>query len=131
MTYLKNKSVSFYLIALAAVLSVVAVFFYRTAQVTDTAIIALVVISVVVAVAMMVLAGLKSKPRFLNLTATVCAVILAWAFVNSFSAQLDPLGWWISGLYTFEQVVGFIVFAVLILLAVILNLVASFIDLQK
>lgn len=124
---MKNKTIGFYLLIVAAVLSVVSVFFYIGAEVTSTPIIVMVVISAVLAVAAAALAAVK----LLDLAATVCAVLLAWALVQSVSSQLDPLGWWVSGLYTLSQVLGFLVFAGLSVLAIILYLIASFTNLEK
>ena len=128
---MKNKTIGFYLLIVAAVLSVVGVFFYSGAEVTSFPIIVMVVVSAVVAVAAAVLAAAKPGLKFLNLTATVCAVLLAWALVQSVTSQLDPLGWWVSGLYTLDQVMGFLVFAALSGAAILLYLVTSFVNLEK
>lgn len=128
---MKNKTIGFYLLIVAAVLSVVSVFFYIGAEVTSTPIIVMVVISAVLAVAAAALAAVKPGLKLLDLAATVCAVLLAWALVQSVSSQLDPLGWWVSGLYTLSQVLGFLVFAGLSVLAIILYLIASFTNLEK
>ena len=131
MGYLKNKKTSFYLMIVAAILAVISIFFYRTASVVENHVQIIVLIGVALTVLMAVLAGLKSRPRALNLCATVIALVLAWGLVQSINMQLDPLGWWISGLYTYDQVKGYIFFAVLLCVAVILDVIASFIDLQK
>ncbi|MBQ8094146.1 MAG: hypothetical protein IJ242_11300 [Clostridia bacterium] len=131
MSYLKNKTAAFYLMIAAAILSIIGIFFYRTSYVVETHIQIIVCAAVALTVVMAVLAGLKSEPRFLNLCATVNAVILGVALILSASAQMDPLGFWIAGLYTYAQVKGYIFFAVLILIAIIFNLIASFMDLYK
>lgn len=128
---LKNKTVGFYLLVAAAVLSIVSVFFYSGAEVTSTPIIIMVVVSAVLAIAAAALAAVKPGLKFLNLAATVCAVLLAWALVQSVTSQLDPLGWWISGLYTLDQVMGFLVFAALSGVAIVLYLITSFQNLEK
>ena len=131
MGYLKSKNASFYLMVIAAVLAVISILFYRTASVVESHVQIIVLIGVGLTVLMMVLAAVKSRPRILNLCATVIAIVLAWGLVQSINMQLDPLGWWISGLYTYDQVKGYIFFAVLLCIAVILDVIASFIDLQK
>lgn len=128
---MKNKTIGFYLLIVAAVFSVVGVFFYNGAEVTSSSIIVMVVISAVLAVAAAALAAAKPGLRFLNLAATVCAVLLAWALIQSVSSQLDPLGWWVSGLYTFDQVMGYLVFAALSGVSILLYLVTSFVNLEK
>lgn len=131
MSYFKGKKLSFYLMIVAAILALVSLTFYKTASVVQPEINTYVIIGVVLTVAMMVLAALKSKPRFLNLCATVIAVVFAWGLIQSVNMQLDPLGWWIAGLYTYDQVKGYIFFAVMLGIAILLDLIASFIDLQK
>ena len=131
MNYLKDKKASFYLMIVSAVLALISLTFYSRAVVVQPDVKAIVIAGVVLTAVMAVLAGLKSRPRALNLCATVIAVVLAWGLIQSVNPQLDSLGWWISGLYTFEQVKGYIYFAVLLGIAVLLDLAASFIDLQK
>ena len=131
MGYLKDKKASFYLMIIAAVLALVGLYFYRTASVVEDNVQIIVLVAVGLTVLMMLLAALKSRPAFLNLCATLIALVMAWGLIQSVNKQLDPLGWWISGLYTYEQVRGYIFFAVLLGAALLLNLAASFIDLHK
>ena len=131
MSYFKNKSAAFYLMVAAAILGIVGISFYRTAYVVEGHVQTFVWIGVILTVAMAALAALPSRPRVLNLCATVIAIVFGWALIQSVGAQLDPLGFWIAGLYTYAQVKGYIFFAVLILIAIILDLIASFMDLHK
>lgn len=131
MGYLKNKKASFYLMIIAAILALVGVYFYRTASVVEDTVQIIILVAVGLTVLMMLLAAIKSRPAFLNLFATVIAIVMAWGLIQSVNKQLDPLGWWISGLYTYEQVRGYIFFAVLVGVAIQFNLIASFIDLHK
>ena len=131
MSYFKNKSAAFYLMVAAAILGIVGISFYRTAYGVEGHVQTFVWIGVILTVAMAALAALPSRPRVLNLCATVVAIVFGWALIQSVTAQLDPLGFWIAGLYTYAQVKGYIFFAVLILIAIILDLIASFMDLHK
>lgn len=114
----------------SAVLALISLTFYSRAVVVQPDVKVIVATGVVLTAVMAVLAGLKSRPRILNLSATVIAVVLSWGLIRSVNPQLDSLGWWISGLYTFEQVKGYLYFALLLGIAVLLDLAASFIDLQ-
>lgn len=131
MSYFKNKTASFYLMIIAAILCIVGISFYKKAYVVEANVQTIVWVGVALTAVMAVLAALKSRPRVLNLCATVIAMVLGWALVKSVGAQLDPLGFWISGLYTYDQVKGYIFFAALIGAAILLDLIASFIDLHK
>ncbi len=127
---LKDKRISFYMVLVAAVLSLIALPFYKKASIVESNVITIVTVSAVLALVLAAVALFK-KFRFLNLTATVCGLILTWGLVQSINAQLDPLGWWVAGLYTYDQVKGYIFFAVMVGIAILIDLVASFIDLQK
>lgn len=131
MSYLKNKRASFYLMVLAAVLALIGLNFYRTGSIVEANVVRFILAGVALTAVMMVLGAIKSRPRILNLCATVIALVLTWGLVQSVNAQLDPLGWYVSGLYSFDQVKGYIFFAGLTGVAVLLNIIASFIDLQK
>ena len=131
MSYFKNKTAAFYMMIIAAVLCIVGISFYKKAYVVEANVQTIVWVGVALTAVMAVLAALKSRPRVLNLCATVIAMVLGWALVKSVGAQLDPLGFWISGLYTYDQVKGYIFFVALIGAAILLDLIASFIDLNK
>ena len=129
MSYLKNKSAAAYLLALAAVLILIGVIFYQSAAVTVVWVTILAIVTAVLSCAAAVLSGNKIKA--MNLCPTVLAILSACTLAQSSSSQLDPLGWWISGLYTFEQVRGYIIFAVLLVIALLLQIIASFMNLNK
>ncbi len=131
MSYLKGKKASFYLMIIAAVLALIGLPFYRQSTIVQPIVQTMVIIGAALTAVMAVLAALKSRPRILNLCPTVIAVVFASALILSVNQQLDPLGLWISGLYSFDQVRGYIIFAVLLGIALILDVVASFIDLQE
>lgn len=131
MSYLKGKKASFYLMIIAAVFALIGLLFYRQSTIVQPIVLTTVIIGAALTAVMAVLAALKSRPRILNLCATVIAVVFASALILSVNQQLDPLGLWISGLYSFDQVRGYIIFAVLLGIALILDVVASFIDLQE
>lgn len=127
----KKKTFSFYLMAAGAILSLIGLLFYRTAAVTERLVFICTGISIALTVLMIIMIFTKIKLEMVNLLPTICAVLLGWTLITSFRTQLDPLGWWVSGLYTFEQVRGFLVFAGCILVAIIFNMIASFKDIQK
>lgn len=56
---------------------------------------------------------------------------MAAALVQSFSPQLDNLGMVVSGLYTFNQIMSFVIFVGFALVAWFLFIAASFMKLGK
>ena len=131
MSYLKKQSAAFYMMIVAAILTLVGVIMYQSASVTVQTVTTLSIVIVALTVVMAVLAGLKKELKVLNLCATVLAGLSALTLILSVNSQLDPLGWWFSGLYSFEQVRGYIIFAALLVVALLLYIIASFIDLRR
>lgn len=127
----KKKSMSFYFMIVAAVLCAVGLFFYRKAEITEKIVFIGGGAAIVLTVLLGIFVGLKVKAEFVNLLSTISAVLLGWTLVHSFNAQLDSLGFWISGLYFFDQIKAFLYFAVCVFVAILLNLIASFVDVQK
>ncbi len=57
--------------------------------------------------------------------------IAAAAVIFSFSTQPDAIGYVMTGLFTFSQIQGFVIFAVLAIVGRILFIVASFTGVSK
>ena len=126
-----KKTAAFYLLILAGILAAVGLYFYQSAAVQVDMVKYLTYAVIGVTALMAVLALATKKAPVLNLCATVLAVLTAWTLVTSADAQLDPLGWWVAGLYSYEQVRGYIFYAVLLGVALLLQLISSFINLKK
>lgn len=123
---MKNKSVGFYLSAVAAVLMLIGLPFYNQSayaiQVTTALAIAVAVIEVGVFLV---------KGELANVLTAVNAVVASAAVIFSFSTQLDAIGYVMSGLFTFDQIQGFVTFAVLACIGWLLLVVASFTGVSK
>ena len=119
----KKLSTSSWLTLAAAVLGIIGLVAYSTSEV------AVKQIGIIAAIAIVL--NMKYSFGILNLSSTVSAILFSVAFVYGFASQLDPLGWAVSGLYTWGQVAGFLVFAVLTFAALILEFVVSFKGLVK
>lgn len=128
---LNNISFGHYFLIVAAVISIVGVFSYLTAEVVVIPVIVIAIISAVLAIVMAGLSAIRPGLKPVNLTASVCAILLATSLTQSVPSQIDPLAWWVSGLYSLHQVLGFLVFASLSLIAIVLYLITSFINLEK
>ncbi len=123
---MKNKSVGFYLTLAAAVLMLVGLPFYAQSAYAITTVY---IMTVIVAVA--VVGMFLTKGEIANGLCIVGTVAAAAAVIFSFSTQLDAIGYVLSGLYTFSQIQGFVVFAVLAIIGWILLIVASFTGVSK
>jgi len=123
---MKNKSVSFYLTLAAAVLMLVGLPFYaQSAYAIPT------VYIMTAIVAVMVVGMFLTKGELANGLCVVGTVAAAAAVIYSFSTQLDAIGYVMSGLFTFSQIQGFVIFAVLAIVGWILLIVASFTGVSK
>lgn len=123
---MKNKSVSFYLTLAAAVLMLIGLPFYAQSA---YAIPIVYIMTAIVAVA--VVGIFLTKGELANGLCIVGTVAAAAAVIYSFSTQLDAIGYVMSGLFTFSQIQGFVIFAVLAIVGWILFIVASFTGVSK
>ncbi len=130
MSETKKMSPSSYLMIAAAVLGIIGLVAYSTSEnavkqigLTAGVAIALNIITVIIV--------RKHPYGILNFASTISALLFAFSFVYSFTSQLDPLGWAVSGLYTWGQFAGFLVFATLMLVALILEFIVSFRGMER
>ena len=121
-----EKKVGFYLVIAAAFLSLVSLLVYRTVLSQLGMVYGLSVIPAIVVV--MVMAGVKiaGAKELINWAAPVNAVVTALTAIMSCSLMLDAFGYVVSGLSQFSQIRSYIIYAVIVVIAVILNVVAGF-----
>lgn len=125
MSETKKMSLSSYLTIAAAVLGIIGLVAYSTSEnaVKQIGLVAGIAIALNILTVIIVR---KCSYSILNFASTISALLFAFSFVYSFISQLDSLGWAVSGLYTWGQVAGFLVFAALIFVALILEFIVSF-----
>lgn len=129
--YLANKTIGFYITVVATVLAIVSLVLYASTTGALSLVYGLICAAIVVEVLLIVLSKVMGNKPMLNLASSVCAVLLGYAFVTSFNPQLDAIGYVVSGLYTFDQIRTFVIFAVFLAVTFLLYIVASFMDLGK
>lgn len=129
--YLADKTVGFYISVVACVLALVALVLYLPTTGALALVIGLLVAAIVVEVLLIVLSKVIGNKPVLNLASSINAVLLGYAIVTSFNPQLDAIGYVVSGLYTFEQIQPFVNFVIVVAIAFLLYIVASFMNLGK
>lgn len=129
--YLANKTVGFYISVVACVLALVALVLYLSTTGALALVIGLLVAVICVEVLLIVVSKVIGNKPVLNLASSINAVLLAFAIVTSFNPQLDPIGYVVSGLYTFEQIQPFVNFVIVVAISFLLYIVASFMNLGK
>lgn len=129
--YFSNKRMGFYLTAIAAILEIIGLISYSSAETPNSTVFALVIAAIAVEVVMIVIGMAKEDFALMNLTATVNTILMAAAVVTSLWSQVDYLGWVVSGLYTMDQVMNYLIFAGVGVAALLLNIIASFLQWHK
>ena len=125
------KSFGFYLSISAGILSVVSLLFYLGADNQGAAVLPLIVCSILAEVAGIAINRFTGKAGVLMLIPTVNALLFSAAIILSIIPQVDSLGYLVSGLYSFEDMKAFILYAVFAILTWLGYLAASFMDMQK
>ena len=129
--YLAKKSVGFYLTVIAAIAAVIGVINYISASGATASVMILTAAAVIVEILMIIgLAVLKSR-FILNLFPAACAILMSAAVAFSFNTQVDGLGFLISGMYSFDDMKNFLLFAGFGVLAAVLYIISSFMDMEK
>ena len=123
---MKNKSVGFYLTLAAVVLMLVGLPFYAQSAYAIPTVYIMAAIVAVVEVGVFL-----TKGEIANGLCIAGAVAAAAAVIFSFSTQLDAIGYVLSGLFTFDQIQGFVIFAALAIVGWLLLIVASFTGVSK
>lgn len=129
--YIANKTVGFYITVAATVLALVSLILYASVSGKAAEVIPLLIAAVVVEVLLVVASKVIGNKPVLNLASSICAVLLGYALVQSFNPQLDAIGYVVSGLYTFDQIQPFVNFVIVVAIAFLLYIVASFMNLGK
>ena len=129
--HLANHTVGFYLSISAGILSVVSLLFYLGADNQGAAVLPLIVCSILAEVAGIAINRFTGKAGVLMLIPTVNALLFSAAIILSIIPQVDSLGYLVSGLYSFEDMKAFILYAVFAILTWLGYLAASFMDMQK
>lgn len=129
--HLANHTFGFYLSISAGILSVVSLLFYLGADNQGAAVLPLIVCSILAEVAGIAINRFTGKAGVLMLIPTVNALLFSAAIILSIIPQVDSLGYLVSGLYSFEDMKAFILYAVFAILTWLGYLAASFMDMQK
>ena len=128
--HLANHTFGFYLSISAGILSVVSLLFYLGADNQGAAVLPL-ICSILAEVAGIAINRFTGKAGVLMLIPTVNALLFSAAIILSIIPQVDSLGYLVSGLYSFEDMKAFILYAVFAILTWLGYLAASFMEMQK
>lgn len=124
----KKKAGGFYLTLVAAVLAIVGVILYGSVMYKMNAVYILLAAAIVFGILAFILTG---KTSAVNLIPVVNAVLMASAAVWSANLMVNQIGYVIAGLDGVDTIQSFIVFCVLAVIAMLLNIVASFMPMVK
>lgn len=125
-----KRGLGYYVVALSAILALVSIFLYSGAMITVSNTRIMLIISVVVAACALVL-GTKLPPAVSGWVGPVCAVLTGLGIFLSVNVMADPIGYVYSGLYVFSDIQGYVVFAVVAGIAMLLDIIAGFMNFTK
>lgn len=129
--YLAKKSIGFYLTVIAAAASLIGLINYISASGATLNVMILTGAALAVEILMIIGMAAFGNRLVLNLFPTAAAVLMAAAVAFSFQTQVDGLGFLISGMYSFNDLKNFLIFAICGLIAAVLYVISSFMDMEK
>ena len=115
-----------WLIAAGSFFSLVSLLVYRTVLSQLGMVYGLSVIPAIVVVMVMARVKIAGAKELINWAAPVNAVVTALTAIMSCSLMLDAFGYVVSGLYQFSQIKSYVIYAVIVVIAMTLNVVAGF-----
>lgn len=129
--YFAKKTFGFYLSAIACALALISVIMYGTIANQMAIVPPFIWAAIAVEALMIVSSAVMGNKNILNLSVVISAVLMGIALAQSFNSQLDALGYAYAGLYTMDQIMPFIRFAVVCAVSFLGFIVCSFMDLGK
>lgn len=126
--FFSKKTVGFYISIIAAVLSLVGLVLSQGMKMEATLLVAA---ALVVEVILIVGAGISGGHRIFDFFPSVSALLLTAGIMFNLPSQIDGFGYLVSGLYTFDDMRGAILFLGFSLAALLLYLISSFMDMSK
>ena len=125
-----KKSVGFFVLAVAAIASVISIILYGSAMNKATSAYGFMIAAAVVACAALVLALVKGS-KIANWGGALAAVLMMAGLGWSLTVMVDAIGYVISGLYQFSLLQSYITFAICGGVAWLLFLISSFMSVVK
>lgn len=129
--YLSKKTAGFYMTVIAAVFALIGLVFYAGYRGMQTTAVVLVLCAVGFEILLTALSAKLGNKRFLDLAASVCAILVAAGIMVSLPNQIDGFGFLVAGLYTFDDVKNGVFFLIPAAVSLILYIAASFMRLGK
>ena len=125
-----KKSIGFYVLAAAAVVSVISIVLYGSAMNKATSAYGFMIAAAVVAIAALAL-GVATGNKLANWGGFCAAVLMMAGLAWSLTVMVDAFGYVISGLYQFSLLNTYITFAVCGGIAWLLFVISSFMGIVK
>ena len=119
----------FYVAVIAAVVGIISIVLYGSSYNTSKEAYIFLIAGIVVAAVS--IAGSLAAPKIFNWGAPVAAALTACGLAYSATVMADPIGYVISGLYSFDTLTGYIRFGVLAGITLVLLMVVGFTGIAK
>ena len=128
---MKDKAVGFYFTLVAALLSVAGAIIYHSVMYKMMIVYVFCVAAVAVTIVTLVISAGGRHPLFTQITPIVNAVLMACAAVWGVRLMVNQIGYVIAGLDEKSTNIALIYFEAVAVLAMLVNIIASFIRQQK
>ncbi len=119
-----KRTIGFYIEFAAAVVGLVSAVLYGSSMITTKNAYVFIIAAAVVAVISAFAAG--KTPKLFNWGAPVAAALMAAGIAYSITVMSDPIGYFISGLYTIDDLRTWITFMVVAGISWLLYMIAGF-----
>lgn len=127
----KKLPIGLGLTVFATVLSIIAVGIYTTVMYTMIAVYAILAIALVIGVAAVGVTRIVGRKSWLNVAPVLNAVLMGSAGAWAAMVMVNQLGYVASGLDPIGTISGFIAFEVVAVVAMVINIIASFIGVER
>ncbi len=125
----KDRALGVYLVCVAAIIALVAAILYKNVMYRYQPVYYFLIGAIVLGVVAFLLA--KAVPLLAGLIPVINAALMACAAVWGASLMVNQIGYVVAGLDGMDTIQGFIVFAVLCVVGMLLNIIAAFMPAAK
>ncbi|HJC74210.1 MAG TPA: hypothetical protein H9697_04585 [Candidatus Mediterraneibacter faecavium] len=129
--FFAKKSVGFYFTVIAAVLVIAGTVMYTSVMYTNPLVYGFLIAAIVRAVLIIALSGKYGDKAFYNWTPVIGAVLAACAAVWGAELMVNQIGYIVSGLDEMSTIMSFIYYEVVMVIALLVWIIASFLKQVK
>ena len=128
---MNKKSLGFYLSIVSAIIMIAGIIIYTQVMITSPYAYVFLVLSLLTSCGAVVMSSKLDNAAVVNLFAVCAAVFTIFALAFATTSMVYPIGYVISGLYQFSSIQTFIIFAIVVGVGWLFNLISGFAGIVK